>query len=296
METPSKKIVLITGANRGIGYGIVEQFCLKSNVDDFEVILTSRSKDSGIQALEKLKGQYPNFGKALHYTQLDVGSEDSISTLTSYIKDTFGRISILYNNAGVLFRDPPQNDYEERLRQVEETFRVNVFSVINLTEALIPLIEEGGQIINVSSELGKMKDNKALIDRFYREDLSIGDLYKYYEEYRIAFAENNLEKTGWKDDFSVAYGCYGISKVFLNAYNQILDLRFKNQGKNIKANIVSPLWCSTDMGGKEAPRTYLEGALTPHFMASFPTDKNSRDEYSGKFWINEKICDFFSFI
>lgn len=277
-----KKVIVVTGANRGIGYGIIETFC-KLNSDNL-LVLTSRNKEKGNETLEKLKSQYPNSKHNLFMEELDILDKSSISDFVTRFRQKFRFANILYNNAGILNRNPPI-DKTIREKDIQKTFSSNVWGLNDLTEEMIPYIRNGGHIINMSTELAFMTFSKALRDRFLDENLTKEDLEKLYKEYHDAFVNNKLDETGWQDN-KKEYGCYPTSKVFLNSYTKILSKRLNKGGNNIKVNAVSPGWCKTDMGGSNAPRDYLKGAETPVWLASFSEEKNP--ELTGDFYYEKK--------
>lgn len=276
MDSDNKKIIVITGANKGIGYGIVELFLKNNDYADKIILATSRDTERGTQAIEKLLTQYPDAKGHIDYHQLEVTNSNSMKRFQGDITKKYKKIDILYNNAGV------GNLGKEKDRQsdLNDTFETNVWGVINLTELLIPIIKPGGHIINVSSGLGKMiLNNEANVKRLMAESLTLEDLKTIFQEYESAYVNNKVEEQGWKDEYYPNYGCYPVSKMFLNAYTILLSRRLTQEGKNIKVNAVSPGWCATDLGGAQAPRTYLKGAETPYWMASFGQDEDSTGNY-----------------
>ena len=93
-----RKIVLVTGSNKGIGYGIVEILLQKKS--NLRIILTSRNEDLGKNSFYKLLNKYPYSKDYFYYHQLDITNKESISNIISWIKIQFGKIDYLVNNAG----------------------------------------------------------------------------------------------------------------------------------------------------------------------------------------------------
>jgi carbonyl reductase 1 len=285
-----KKVILVTGANKGIGYGIIELYAKNNNLLNKEIIMTSRDKEKGHNAYEKLIHSYPEIKKHLHYHELDVRDFHSIKRLRHYLEDKFNKqLDVLYNNAGVSFKHIPP-DKEQRRKELIITFETNVWGPINLTEAFLDmfLVQNKGHIVNISSELGKISlSSKEIEDRLLDEHLTIDKLKKLYREYEHDFIEQTREfEKHWTHDH-MYYGCYPVSKMFLNMYTLLLHRRLlRHPDYNIKVNACSPGWCNTDMGGSEAPRGYLKGAETPYWIGNFTDEKN--DELSGKFYRDMK--------
>ena len=94
-----EKILLVTGSNKGIGYAIFEG--LLKEKSKLKMILTSRNEQLGKSAFNKLISQYPGSKNQLYYHQLDISKEKSRKEIYKWIKQTFGKIDYLCNNAGL---------------------------------------------------------------------------------------------------------------------------------------------------------------------------------------------------
>lgn len=144
-----RKIALVTGANRGIGFAVAKGFLQK----DIEVIVTSRTKKDGEEAVKKLQA----FGTA-HYHQLDVTEPDSIKTIKKYVEDSFGRLDILVNNAGINY-DTWQQVENAYLDEVRQTLETNTLAPWATIQAFLPLLKKSkaGRIVNVGSGAGSLE-------------------------------------------------------------------------------------------------------------------------------------------
>lgn len=281
-----KKVIVVTGGNRGIGSGILELFCQQNDVQDKILVVASRNQDKSLEKINELRELYPAAGESLHYMNLDLSCDKSIKNFSNKLKNTFKHVNVLYNNAAIMHKHKkPILDRAEREKDINETFQTNFWGMVNLTESLIPVIKEGGHIVGMSTALAKFKLSKRLNEKFLDENLSVYDLKSLYEEYMPLFIENKIAGSEW-DDKQPLYGCYNISKLFLNSYTILLKNRFKRENKNIRANCVTPGWCKTDMGGEEAPRTHLKGAETCVWLESLPTDRD--DSLSGNLYYDKK--------
>ena len=163
----NRKIVLITGGNRGLGYGIIES--LLERKTQLRVILTARNDILGHKAYDTLCQTYPDEKDHFFYHQLDITKSDSISALLEWVKEKFGKIDYLINNAGVFFRG---SDF--CLEIFNKTFEVNVYGTMNLTNEILvkDMINKGGKIINVGGRMGSLGrlTNKKLVDDFNFEN------------------------------------------------------------------------------------------------------------------------------
>ncbi|MCU1226696.1 MAG: family NAD(P)-dependent oxidoreductase [Edaphobacter sp.] len=144
----TKKIALISGANKGIGLETARQL----GKQGVTVILGARDLAKGEAAAAQLKSE----GIDARAVKLDVGSAADVKAVAEKIEREFGVLDILVNNAGISL-DPigantTSSTSEETLRK---TFDTNFFAVVAVTQALLPLLKksEAGRIVNVSSIL-----------------------------------------------------------------------------------------------------------------------------------------------
>ncbi|MBE9142890.1 SDR family oxidoreductase [Planktothrix mougeotii] len=144
------KIAIVTGANRGIGFETCRQLAQHS----IKVILTSRDSEKGKIAAEELKSQ----GLDVISAPLTVTEKQSSQQLAEWVRQEFGRLDILVNNAGI-YPDPPENNIlNTDLETVQLAIETNVYGVLLVCQAFIPLmqIHNTGRIINVSSGMGQL--------------------------------------------------------------------------------------------------------------------------------------------
>lgn len=143
-----KRVALVSGGNRGIGLEVCRQLADGGLV----VLLGSRDEEKGREAADKLSGE-------VHVRRLDVTDQDSVDSLISSIRDEFGRLDVLMNNAGVA-NDRGQSGVEADLDRVRDALEANLLGAWRLTEAAIPLMREDGygRIVNISSGLGAIND------------------------------------------------------------------------------------------------------------------------------------------
>lgn len=94
----TKEIVFITGANTGIGYEATKALLQSSK--PYHVLLGSRDESKGAAAAQKLKEEAPNTASTVEVVQIDITDDDSIHKAIAYIKEKFGKLDVLINNAG----------------------------------------------------------------------------------------------------------------------------------------------------------------------------------------------------
>ena len=139
------KIILITGANRGIGHNILKKIATCG----YTVIGTSRSKDGADTITEALKDSN---GKGI---VMDVTNQESINTSVSQIKDDYGVIYGLVNNAGITNDNLLMRMSDEQWNTVIET---NLTSLYRVTKSVVKdmMKARAGRIINIGSIVGMM--------------------------------------------------------------------------------------------------------------------------------------------
>ena len=147
----TKKIAVVTGGNRGIGF----ETCRQLAKQEIQVILTSRESAKGKAAAEKFQAE----GLDVSYYSLDVTDADSVQRLAQFIKNEYGQLDILINNAGVLL-DSSGSVLNTKIDTLHQTINTNLYGPFLLCQALIPLMEKHkyGRIVNVSSGAGQLSD------------------------------------------------------------------------------------------------------------------------------------------
>jgi NAD(P)-dependent dehydrogenase (short-subunit alcohol dehydrogenase family) len=240
---PEKKVALVTGANRGIGIETARQLGQKH----VTVIVAARTLKSAEETATKLKAE----GIDAFPLKLDVTNAQDREAAAKTVGDRFGKLDILINNAGVGAQDgtlvnKTVNTTEEELQKV---FGTNVFSVIAVTRAFLPLLKksEAGRIVNLSSILGSLT---------------------LHADPRSPIA-------------TVKTFAYDGSKAALNSFTIHLAAELKDT--KIKVNSAHPGWVKTEMGGDDAPMEIPEGAKTSVDLALLgPDGPNGRFIHLGQ--------------
>jgi NAD(P)-dependent dehydrogenase (short-subunit alcohol dehydrogenase family) len=250
----SRKIILITGCNKGIGYALVEMLIKQKT--DLNIIFTARNDNLGESSLNNLISKYPNSKNFLFFHQLDITKKESINSIINWIKTKFQKIDILFNNAGI--NNSPRND----------VINTNVFGTFNITRMFLEnnIINENGKIISVGSGLGAFScAGNHLTD--FKNARSVNDL--------ITLANRYLQEN-WSGD------SYSISKLLIHLFAKILGENEEIRNKNISVYAMDPGWCKTDMGGYGAPHPPEYGANIGLFLIKLPYGINP--ELQGKYF------------
>ena len=146
----TKKIALITGANKGIGLETARQL----GQQGITILAGARNETKARQTAEELS----KAGLDAHGIVIDVNDADSIQKAADRIERDYGRLDILVNNAGVMLDDPKKKPSEQSLEVWRKTFETNLFGLIATTQAMLPLLRKSaaGRIVNLSSILGSI--------------------------------------------------------------------------------------------------------------------------------------------
>ncbi|WP_183560461.1 SDR family oxidoreductase [Mucilaginibacter sp. SP1R1] len=144
------KTVLITGANKGIGFETAKQLAQLG----YFVYLGSREEANGLDAVNKLN-QLGISNVAL--IEIDVTNIDSIKKAKQELESKIGALDVLINNAGIA-GEQPQNISVGAMENLRKVFETNFFGVVQTTQQFISLLKKSSEpvIVNVSSELGSL--------------------------------------------------------------------------------------------------------------------------------------------
>ena len=234
----TKPVALVTGANQGIGLQIAKDLVAHG----FTVLIGSRNLERGEAAAKEV-------GPDACALQLDVTDQASIAAAAARIRSELGRLDVLVNNAAISHtgRLPgmsgeefakstlPSNVSLDELRAVFET---NVFGVVAVTQAMLPLLREApeARIVNVSSGAGSLTRNS---DSAFPLRSIFGPVYP-------------------------------ASKTALNAMTLARAIELESAG--IKVNAVSPGFTKTNLNNYAGTQTVEEGARAPVRLALLGAD------------------------
>ncbi|MGA8271348.1 MAG: SDR family oxidoreductase [Candidatus Sulfotelmatobacter sp.] len=221
-----KPVALVTGANQGIGLQIAKELVAHG----FTVLVGSRNLERGEAAARTIDGD----ARAL---QLDVTDQTSITAAAKRVRNEFGRLDVLINNAAIsnTSKLPGQSIQEYAkltrpsnvsLTEVRAVWETNVFGVLAVYQAMLPLLREAPQarIVNVSSGVGSL-------------------------------TMNSDPACSWRPIFGPVYPA---SKAALNAMTLAMAIELESTG--IKVNAVSPGFTKTNLNNYAGTETVEEGA------------------------------------
>lgn len=218
-------VALITGANKGIGFQIAKDLL----VHGFTVLIGSRSLENGRNAAKALKGD-------AHAIEIDVTKQNTINSAAERIRQEFGRLDVLVNNAGISHAGKPGEGFPENamqynlmtdapLEHIRTVWETNVFGVISVTQSMLSLLREApaARIVNIGSTGGSLSWNSEL-DNPHR----------------------------------AMFGNYSASKSASHAVSLAFACALENS--NIKVNIACPGHTATALNNYSGSRTVEEAA------------------------------------
>lgn len=146
-NSSSKRVALVTGANKGLGKEIARQLGLAG----FTVVVTSRDEAAGSRAVEELRAA----GADVVGARLEVTDEAQIAALVRFVEERFGRLDVLVNNAGISL---DWDGTPATLEKFDRTLVTNVSAPWAITEAFAGLLakSDDARVINQSSQLGSI--------------------------------------------------------------------------------------------------------------------------------------------
>ena len=222
---PSQKIVLVTGANKGIGYEIVK--ALLASTKPYHVLLGSRSLESGHEAAAKLRDELPDTANSVEPIQLDLNSDTSIQSAFETVQASHGRLDVLINNAG-LTADPDFLRGTVTLREsMTNSYAVNVAGTHVVSYTFVPLL-----LLSADPRLVFVSGLGTFADATQRK-------------YPLP---PTLERGTWpKKEVAFETVGYRCSKTAMNM--MMLDYKWKLEGDGVKVWAVQPGFLETDFGG-----------------------------------------------
>jgi len=211
------RVALVTGANQGVGLQVAKEL----TANGLTVLVGSRNFERGKAAAKEA-------GPGAVALQLDVTDGDSIAAAAERIRHEIGRLDLLVNNAGISktaqggLRHPSNASLDE----IRAVWEVNVFGVVAVYQAMLPLLRESpdARIVNVSSGVGSLTTNA---DPAY-------PYHAYFDP------------------------IYPASKTALNAMTLAMMIELESTG--IKVNLVSPGFTKTNLNGYAGTESVEDGS------------------------------------
>jgi len=249
-------IVLITGANAGLGYETVKALC-QSSVS-YKIYLAGRNLEKAEAAVKKVQSEVPETSSTISAVQLDLECDKSIEAAFEHVSSKVGALDVLVNNAGASF----DVDIQEGKMSVREgwnaSWNVNVAGTHIVTSTFIPLLIKSStpRLIFVTSGTASLEETKL-------EHLPV----------------NKSPPAGWPKPETRSIMSYRSTKVGLNMMMKEWARILKNDG--VKVFAVAPGFLATGLGGEDLKAL---GAVHPSVGGASlrKVIEGERDEDAGK--------------
>jgi carbonyl reductase 1 len=280
----SRKLIVVTGANRGIGQGIIQLLAKTQHQPPLTIYATSRSGiDLNIQAAHD---------NEIRYSKLDVSDQNSITSfLGTTLRDGIA-VDVLINNAGI------NNNNNETPELAAQTIDVNYRGTKTMCEIFLSqgrmAKNKESRIVNVSSTACQLSNYTPLVQDQFRAVKSTSDIDRLADTYLSAVqgGSSAQQDAGWGSGPL----SYQVSKALVNALTVVLA----NQNPDVMVNCCCPGWVDTDMGHQigKPPKTLEEGARIPVRLAIGELGKagdeggklgEGTEKVSGKYFGNEGV-------
>jgi NAD(P)-dependent dehydrogenase (short-subunit alcohol dehydrogenase family) len=228
----NRKVALVTGANKGLGFEMSRQLAQQG----LTVIIAARNLEAAVSAATTLK----NEGLNAESIVLDINDSNQVQSAAQEIQNRFGKLDVLINNAGVMLDGEwaISNASSVSVDIIRKTFDTNFFALVEVTQALLPLIlkSKSGRIVNMASIEGSL----------------------------------TLHADPISDIYDAKPFAYDASKAAVNSFTVHLAHELRNTP--VKVNSAHPGWVRTELGGDGAMMDITEGAMTGVQLATLPDD------------------------
>ncbi|KAF4526252.1 hypothetical protein B566_EDAN001937 [Ephemera danica] len=282
VTTMNEQVAVVTGANRGIGFAIVQGLCEIQFRG--RVYLTSRDPGRGQAALTALN----KLGLKPSYHQLDVTDEASVTRFRDFIETIHGGIDVLVNNAAINSREDSKLSFAAR---AELTMQTNFEGVVRVSEALWPLLREGARVVNISSTAGHLSricglepHASAIRTQLASRALDREDLLRLMRQFTQAAQQNLHFKKGWPNS------PYAVSKVGVTALTGVMQRELDAAERDVIVNCVHPGFVKTELSRQSGYLTPQQGARLPVQLCLLPRETTAP---RGQFvWCDGSILDW----
>ena len=268
MTANQGRVAVVTGSNKGIGYFIALQLGLSGLFQ--HILLACRDTRRANEAVAAIQAQLPSSVQVSSYP-LTLGDADSHSAFAQQMKETFGKVDCLVNNAAMAFKNADPTPFAQ---QTKPTLDINYRATTDFTEKMLPLLKKGTdpRLVNVASMAGRLGQvSPALQKQFSSPSLTIPELNRLVDKFERDVQDGTHAVNGWSNTN------YGISKLAVIAATKVLA----RENPDVKINCCCPGYCKTDMSSQRGTRDPSDGArnaVIPATMENPPTGAFFRDD------------------
>ncbi|KAI8052050.1 hypothetical protein BDF22DRAFT_689704 [Syncephalis plumigaleata] len=283
----SSRIIVVTGANKGIGREIVARIAKEYGRGEYSqctqplvLYLTARSEQLGHTTLRQLNEEIHHDQSSssesvqvdLRFHQLDITKSESIQAFYNTLKRDHDGLDILVNNAGIASKG---SDFNVEIAR--NTIGTNYFSTVNITKTLLPIIKPNGRVVNIGSQSARLSylSSEQLRSRFTDQSKTEESISALMNEFISAVGDNTYEEKGWPRQSR----CH-TELIYTSALAH-------HARKDVNYFSCCPGWCRTDLAGMSATYSAEQGSDTPVYLA-LSNDKSVL-ENKGKFFVDRKV-------
>ncbi|KAF2862564.1 NAD(P)-binding protein [Piedraia hortae CBS 480.64] len=286
------RVAAVTGGNRGIGFAIVRNLALQYpsspyNSGPLLIYLTARNAERGTEAVKALAND-PQLKQAkalsqdggqttIKFHELDIDDKNSIHTFASFLhREHPEGIDFVINNAGIAMEGYNMN-------VVTKTLNTNYYGTLEATQALLPLVRDGGRLCNVSSIAGKLSKYSDDIRQEFIDaaQSNVEAVTALMEKYTQCVADGTEEANGFPKR------AYAVSKAGITAMTKAIALEEGKRKRGVLINVCCPGYVNTNMTKENGAKTPDEGAITPVMLVL--------QEIGGttwEFWSDERVSEW----
>lgn len=257
----ARRVAVVTGANKGIGYHIAEQLLHSGKFG--RIILACRDEGRGRAAAASLLDSLgAGFRAEVEFVPLDLGATESIDQFAAHMEGSVGSCDCLINNGAIAFKDSDPTPFAG---QTGPTLAVNYWGTTRLTDRLLPLLRRTGSdpsVVMVASMAGHLSQlSPARQAQFAADSLDRRRLDSLVQEFASDVAAAAHHERGWGSSN------YGFSKLALIAYTKMAAREEAAAGSGVSLNCCCPGYCRTDMSSNRGPRSPADGARNATLLA-----------------------------
>ncbi|HEX5094107.1 MAG TPA: SDR family NAD(P)-dependent oxidoreductase [Burkholderiales bacterium] len=258
----TRKVALITGANQGLGFALVEGLC-RALGPEATVYLSARNVQRGEEAVKELRGR----GLSPAFLRLDVTDEASVADAAQTLRTRHGGVDIVIHNAAArMSRELAPSD------QVRQFIGTNNHGTYRMIRAFGPLLKDHARFLVIASSFGSLRNlPPALHPQFDIATRSLEDIEQAMDDYVALVEADRAKEQGWPDWINVA------SKIGQVASARIMarDLRDEAAQRGILINAACPALIDTeasrpwftDMSSAQTP---AQAAVDVVWLATLP--------------------------
>lgn len=253
----------------------------------FLIYLTARSPERGAEAVKALNNDaqlkeakvlaQDGGDTTIKYHALDISDVKSIHAFRDFLnKEHPEGIDFAINNAGIAL-----DGFDSTV--VKNTLATNYYGTLEASNAFLPIIRNGGRLVNVSSTAGRLNKYSDEIRNAFlsASGTSVPAVTAIMQQFQKAVEEGREKETGFPS------AAYATSKAGETAYTKVLAMEEAKRDRGVLVNACCPGYVNTDMTKGRGRKTTDQGAMTPVMLALHDIGGKT-----GEFWMGEEVTEW----